>query len=170
MRAKAVRLLIGIGLGIWLRATPKGAAMAFLYMSLLDVPGLPVIKIGPGGHNEDGIIAIQRTGVGKMPTAKFGVGLELRVYIKNLATPLAPQARRTTEYCCTAQHCQKVKTKAKMKPKDKAEGQTRRTKPKTKTETTRRRIIRRRPEKPNACLPQANQIRRELKAYEEAKY
>ena len=43
--------------------------------------------------------------------------------------------------------------------KTEAEGESRRRKPKTKTETRRRR--RRIPEKPDACLPQANQIRRE---------
>ena len=41
--------------------------------------------------------------------------------------------------------------------KDEAEGESRRRKMKTKTETRRRRIS----EKPDACLPQANQIRRE---------
>ena len=49
----------------------------------------------------------------------------------------------------------KVTTKAKMKP---LKGESRRRKTKTKTETRRRRRI---PEKPDACLPQANQIRRE---------
>jgi hypothetical protein len=44
--------------------------------------------------------------------------------------------------------------------KDEAEGESRRRKTKTKTETRRRRR-RRIPEKPDACLPQANQIRRE---------
>jgi len=43
--------------------------------------------------------------------------------------------------------------------KDEAEGESRRRKMKTKTETKRRR--RRISEKPDACLPQANQIRRE---------
>ena len=44
---------------------------------------------------------IQRAGVGKISTIRFwgGVGA---AHIKNLVTPLDPQARRTTEYCCTA--------------------------------------------------------------------
>ena len=49
------------------------------------------------------IVAIQRTGVDKISAIRFwgGVG---GANIKNPATPLAPQIRRTTEYCCTAQY------------------------------------------------------------------
>ena len=67
-------------------------------MALLDRPG-PAYSCVILGYGALG--CIQRTCVDKISAIRFwgGVG---GANIKNPATPLAPQIRRTMEYCCTA--------------------------------------------------------------------